>query len=235
MVMRHINVTRFRGLNRDNAPHLFDCLLNLGRSLIQTRTARMLGWWWGIEIGQRCSFYGLPLFRRLPGSRIRIGDNCQFRSSRWSNLVGVNRPCIVSTLGDAATLDIGNDCGFSGTIIGCASRISIGDRVMCGANVTITDTDWHPIDWRDRQAGRPGEVSPVVIGDDVWLGMNVTVLKGVEVGRQTVVGAGSIVTRSLPSGVIAAGQPAVVIRKLDGCENPATIAYRILQGAKFNQ
>jgi len=96
-------------------------------------------------------------------------------------------------------------------------------------------------DWTARRrlakppGGKPGEASPVVIGDDVWLGMNVTVLKGVEVGRQTVVGAGSIVTRSLPSGVIAAGQPAVVIRKLDGCENPGTMAYRILRGAKFSQ
>jgi acetyltransferase-like isoleucine patch superfamily enzyme len=98
-----------------------------------------------------------------------------------------------------------------------------------------TEIGQHAVDWRNRQAGKPGEASPVVIGDDVWLGMNVTVLKGVEVGRQTVVGAGSIVTRSLPSGVIAAGQPAVVIRKLDGCENPGTMAYRILRGAKFSQ
>ncbi len=226
---------RFRALSRDNAPHLLNCLLNLGRSSIDTRIAKILAWWWGIEIGQRCRFYGLPLFRRLPGSRIHIGGNCQFRSSRWSNLVGINRPCIVSTLKDTAAVEIGEDCGFSGTIIGCASRISIGDRVMCGANVTITDTDWHAIDWRDRLAGRTGDASPVAIGDDVWLGMNVIVLKGVEVGSQTVVGAGSIVTRSLPAGVIAAGQPAVVIRKLAGGENLQTIPYSVVRGGKFSQ
>ena len=217
---------RFRRISRDSAPHLLNCLLNLARSAVQTRMARMLAWWWGIEVGQKASFWGLPLFRRMPGSRIRVGDNCQFRSSRWSNLVGVNRPCIVSTLREAATLEIGRDCGFSGTIIGCASRISIGHRVMCGANVTITDTDWHPLDWRDRFAGKKGETAPVVIGDDVWLGMNVSVLKGVEIGSQTVVGAGSIVTRSLPARVIAAGQPAVVIRKLADEENLVTVANR---------
>jgi acetyltransferase-like isoleucine patch superfamily enzyme len=85
---------------------------------------------------------------------------------------------------------------------------------MCGANVTITDTNWHALDWRDRLAGKPGDTAPVVIGEDVWLGMNAVVLKGVEIGRRTVVGAGSIVSRSLPADVIAAGQPAVVIRKL---------------------
>jgi len=85
---------------------------------------------------------------------------------------------------------------------------------MCGANVTITDTDWHPTDWRDRLAKRDAEAAPVVIGDDVWLGMNVTVLKGVEIGSRTVVGAGSVVTKPLPSGVIAAGQPAIVVCEL---------------------
>jgi acetyltransferase-like isoleucine patch superfamily enzyme len=165
-------------------------------------------------MGQNCSFFGLPVFRRLPGSTIRIGNNCQFRSSKWSNLVGINRPCIISTLSETATVEIGTDCGFSGTIISSASRISIGDRVMCGANVTITDTDWHAIDSQERRGGRPGQTAPVLIGDDVWLGMNVIVLKGVEIGSQTVIGAGSVVSRSLPSGVIAAGQPAVVIREI---------------------
>jgi acetyltransferase-like isoleucine patch superfamily enzyme len=235
MLKEHVISRRFFSLSRDNAPHFLDCLLNLGRSSIQTRISRMLAWWWGVEIGQRCIFYGLPLFRRLPGSRIRIGDNCQFRSSQWSNLAGVNRVCTVSTSRSAAVIEIGRNCLFSGTIIGCASRISIGDRVMCGANVTITDTDWHATDWRDRLAGRPGEASPVVIGDDVWIGMNAIVLKGVEVGSQTVVAAGSVVTRSLPAGVIAAGQPAVVVRKLVGNENLGTIPYSAVPGGKFTQ
>src|SRR5712671_213170 len=235
MVTRRIIAKRFRDLNRDNASHFLACLLNLGRSSIQGRIGKILAWWWGIEIGQGCSFYGLPLFRRLPESRIRIGNNCQFRSGRWSNLVGVNRPCIVSTLASTAMIDIGEDCASSGTTIGCASEISIGDRVMCGANVTITDTDWHAIDWRDRRAGRPGEVAPIVIGDDAWLGMNVIVLKGVEVGARTVVGAGSIVTRSLPAGVLAAGQPAVVIRKLAQGEELGTFAQSPVQGSKFTQ
>jgi acetyltransferase-like isoleucine patch superfamily enzyme len=149
-------------------------------------------------------------------------------------LAGINRPCVISTLQQNATLEIGDNCGFSGTIIGCACKISIGDRVMCGANVTISDTDWHAIDWRDRHAGRPGTVKPVVIGDDVWLGMNVMVLKGVEIGKQTVVGAGSVVSRSLPAGVIAAGQPAVVIRKLTGNEDTAAIFGCVVCGGEVN-
>jgi acetyltransferase-like isoleucine patch superfamily enzyme len=211
-------LSRLTTLNRENAPHLFDCFLNLVREAIHSRAARSLARWWRVEMGSNSRFYGLPIFRRLPGSTIRIGDNCEFRSGKWSNLVGINRPCMISTLTRSASIVIGNDCGFSGTVIGGATSITLGARVMCGANVTITDTNWHAVDWRDRLAGKPGETAPVVIGDDVWLGMNAVVLKGVRIGRGTVVGAGSIVSRSLPEGVIAAGQPAVVIRKLASAE-----------------
>ena len=219
-------LSRLTTLNRDNAPHLFDCFLNLVRETIHSCAARALAHWWRVEIGSNSRFFGLPIFRRLPGSSIRIGDNCEFRSGEWSNLVGINRPCMISTLTRSASIVIGNDCGFSATVIGCATSITLGRRVMCGANVTITDTDWHAIDWRDRLAGKPGETAPIVIDDDVWLGMNAVVLKGVTIGRGTVVGAGSIVSRSLPEGVIAAGQPAVVIRKLA----PAEAREAVLQG-----
>jgi len=79
-----------------------------------------------------------------------------------------------------------------------ASGIFIGDRVLCGANVTITDTDWHPVDPRSRQLRECGRALPVRIEDDVWLGMNVTVLKGVTIGAGTAVAANSTVTKSLP-------------------------------------
>lgn len=201
-------------LSRDNLPHFADCALRRCRLFTDTRAAALLARWWGINLGRDCKFYGLPRFRRLPGSRIRIADGCEFRSAAWSNYVGVNRPCILSTLSPAAVIEIGRECGFSGTVIGAATRISIGDRVMCGANVTITDTDWHAVDPAARAAGAPPETAPVAIEDEVWLGMDVIVLKGVRIGRGAVVAAASVVTRSLPAGVVAAGMPARVIREI---------------------
>ncbi|HUT62199.1 MAG TPA: DapH/DapD/GlmU-related protein [Phycisphaerae bacterium] len=61
------------------------------------------------------------------------------------------------------------------------------------------------------RAGHAGKSAPVWIGDDVWLGLSVVVLKGVTIGARTVVAAGSIVTRSLPPGVVAAGTPPRVV------------------------
>lgn len=84
----------------------------------------------------------------------------------------------------------------------------LGKNVRCGANTLIMDTDWHDDDPRIE----PDE--PIKIGNNVWLGVNVTVLKGIEIGDGTIVGAGSLVLSSLPGGVIAAGSPAKVLRSL---------------------
>jgi acetyltransferase-like isoleucine patch superfamily enzyme len=125
-----------------------------------------------------------------------------------SNLIGVNRPCIIATLAPGAEIEVGPGCGLSGTVISAAQRITLGEDVRCGANTFITDTDWHTND------PRVGPDAPVIIEDNVWLGVNVTVLKGVNIGKNTVVGAGSLVTKSLPENVVAAGMPARVIREL---------------------
>jgi len=166
--------------------------------------------YWGVELGSGCRFYGPTLFSRTGHSRLAVGDGCVFRSSLRSNRVGLNRPCMLTTREPGAELVIGDGCGLSGTVIAAAESVLVGERVMCGANVTIMDTDWHAL---ERQSGAVPH-APVSIGADVWLGLNVLVLKGVTIGAATVVGAGSIVSDSLPAGVLAAGQPARVIREL---------------------
>jgi acetyltransferase-like isoleucine patch superfamily enzyme len=158
-------------------------------------------------------FFGVPIFRRHPSARISVGDQCQFRSAEWSNTIGLNRRCVISASRDAA-ITIGHNCGFSGTVIHAASHITIGNRVLCGANCTIADTDRHPIDPVSRAVSERADSMPITIEDDVFLGMNVVVLKGCSIGEGTVVAANSVVTSSLPAGVIAGGIPARVIRKL---------------------
>jgi acetyltransferase-like isoleucine patch superfamily enzyme len=170
-------------------------------------------WYWQVPFGRPCLFYGPALLGRAEKSTITVGRRCTFRSGMKSNRVGLNRPCSLSTLRPGATLVIGDDCGFSGTVIAAAESITIGDRVMCGGNTTITDTDWHGLLPSERR--QPGRTAPVVLEDDVFLGLGAVVLKGVTIGRGTFVAAGSIVTASLPPMVLAAGNPARVIRPLD--------------------
>lgn len=113
-----------------------------------------------------------------------------------------------STLKQGASIRIGECCGFSGTVIGAAKSVSIGNNVRCGANTLITDTDWHTDDIRTSAD------ASVVIEDNVWLGYGVKILKGVHIGKNSLIGAGSIVTRDIPGNVVAAGNPCKVIKKL---------------------
>ena len=198
-----------RTVNRDSLPHLTYYLGRIFGRFWHTCRARMSAHWWGVGLGPSCSFYGLPRFRRHPGSWITIGAGCTFNSSHDSNLIGVNRPCMVSTLKEGAEIQIGANCGFSGTVIGCALKIVLGDNVQCGANTLINDTDWHTDD------PRTGPDAPVIIEKGVWLGVNVTVLKGVTIGENSLVAAGSVVTRSLPANVVAGGMPAKVLKQID--------------------
>mgnify|MGYP000346715445 CR=1 FL=1 len=195
-------------LNRENLPHYFYYSKKLIFSKWFTFWAGISASWWYIKIGSSCRFLGRPHFYRYPESRIEIGPNCRFNSLPTSNLLGINRPCIISSLKPEAIIKIGENCGFSGTTIGCALNITLGNNVRCGANTTITDTDWHFDDERS------GLDAPVNIGNNVWLGANVIVLKGVTIGENTIVGAGSIVSRSLPSDVVAVGSPAKVVKEL---------------------
>ena len=84
----------------------------------------------------------------------------------------------------------------------------IGNNVKVGANTVITDTDWH---YEDTRSGRDADV---YIGDNVWLGYGVVVLKGVTIGENSVIGARSVVTHDIPANVIAAGNPCKVIREI---------------------
>ena len=162
---------------------------------------------WKIQIGKNCKFNGKTiLVLRKRGSFVKIGDSCRFVSEPDNiNLIGINRPCIISTHSDTAIVEIGNNNGFSGTVIGAYKHIKIGDNFKGGANTLITDFDWHPEDLRS------GEPKPVIIGDNVWLGLNSIVLKGVTIGDNVLIGANSVVTKDVPANAVAAGNPCKVL------------------------
>jgi acetyltransferase-like isoleucine patch superfamily enzyme len=164
---------------------------------------------WDIDLGKNTFFSGKMIFYKTRGSYIRIGNSCRFisRPDR-GNLIGINRPCILITHTPQAKITIGERCGFSGTVVSAAVDVVIGEDVKCGANTLLTDSDWHP---EDKRSGIP---RPIVIGSNVWLGTNVIVLKGVSIGENSVIGAGSVVTKSIPKNVVAAGNPATIVKYL---------------------
>lgn len=149
---------------------------------------------------------GWPCFRN--SGSILIGSNCRFMSRPTGNMIGLNHPCILATENVNAAIKIGNNCGFSGASIWCFDRITLGNRVRVGANCLIMDGDAHQDD------PRAGKNSPIIIEDNVWLGANVVVTKGVTIGRNSIVGINSLVLKDIPANVVAAGNPCRVIRNL---------------------
>ncbi len=110
-------------------------------------------------------------------------------------------------------ITIGNDVyiNFGCVILDCG-QVTIGDNTLIGPNVGIYNAN-HVLDAEERVAGGliPGQVH---IGNRVWIGGNTIVLPNVTIGDDTVIGAGSIVTRDIPSGVVAVGNPCRVLRKI---------------------
>lgn len=90
--------------------------------------------------------------------------------------------------------------------------ITIGDDVQIGTNVQLLPPS-HPLEPEPRRA-KWESARPIAVGDNVWLGSGVIVLAGVTIGEDSVVGAGSVVTRDLPAGVVAVGNPARIVRRL---------------------
>jgi acetyltransferase-like isoleucine patch superfamily enzyme len=167
----------------------------------------------GIQTGKNLRFWGTAVVIRYPNSLIYIGKGSAFRSDATSNLIGVNRKCIIATHEKNAKIIIGTNCGFSGTVIGAKEKITIGDNVLCGANTLITDFDWHGLTPGNRLT-YSGDSREVIIGKDVFIGYGVVILKGVTIGENSVIGANSVVTRSIPANVIAGGNPCKVLNNL---------------------
>lgn len=131
-------------------------------------------------------------------------------------------------LGEKGTCTIGDFTLLNGALVMAEERIEIGSHCLISWNVGIADCDFHPLEpaqrLQDTRALAPFyenrplrpklETRPVRIADNVWIGMNAIVLKGVTIGENSVVAAGAVVSRDVPANVVVAGNPAVIVKQL---------------------
>ncbi|HEX8791308.1 MAG TPA: acyltransferase [Polyangiaceae bacterium] len=171
--------------------------------------------WYEPLLRSQCESVG-PGFRmeQLPyiwgSGSIVIGDGVRLsgKSSISFHHAGGREPEL--RIGDGSYL--GHDCSLA-----IASSIAIGRHVLVAGGARISDYDGHPVDAASRRAGDPtplDAVRPIVIEDDVWIGADARILKGVRIGARSIVGSGAVVTRSVPPDVVVAGNPARIVRKL---------------------
>jgi acetyltransferase-like isoleucine patch superfamily enzyme len=145
------------------------------------------------------------------GNHVSIYAGCSFS-------VGVNGFC---TVGDFTLLN--------GALVMTEEKIEIGSNCLISWNVGIADSDFHPLEpaqrlidakalapfFKDRPPRPKLKTAPVKICDNVWIGMNAVILKGVTVGDNSVVAAGSVVTKSVEPNVVVAGNPAIVVKRFE--------------------
>lgn len=167
-----------------------------------------------VRVGAGTEVYGEKIFRRFFSERdpaIVFGDNCYFDGVQLA-------------IGKRATLTVGNFVYAANMIILSEREVRIGNHVFLGFNVVIADTDFHPLDpalrvqdaiavspiakTRERP---PIATAPVIIEDDVWIGPNTAILKGVRIGAGAFIEPGSVVTKDVPPRARVLGNPAQVV------------------------
>ena len=180
----------------------------------------------GISFGSKLRVSDKVYIKRDKSAIIRIGNNFSFTSGGGYNPISSNVKGYLRVDKDA-TLSIGNDCGMSSTTLWVKKSVTIGNHVLVGGGCLIMDTDCHSLDWQQRgcrggidRQGRyidalNAKCAPVVIENDVLIGARSIVLKGVTIGARSVIGAGSVVSQSIPADSIAAGNPCKVIKKIN--------------------
>jgi acetyltransferase-like isoleucine patch superfamily enzyme len=169
----------------------------------------------GISWGRGWRLHGVPIIQKHRHSRMSFGPGLGLRSSVRSNPLAPNHPVVLTTWREGARLEVGANFAMTGGAICAAERIVIGNNVVVGANTTITDTDFHSLDMKQRRSEPSGgKTAVIVIEDDVFIGMSCLVLKGVRIGKGSVIGAGSVVATNVPPHVIVAGNPATLLREL---------------------
>lgn len=169
----------------------------------------------GLELEDDVYFKGMPSIRITRGARIRIGRGVMINSSNAGYHVNMHSPVKLLADRPGASIEIGEETRVHGSCIHAYNAISIGKRCLIAANCQIIDCNGHELSFDDVDARihTSSEGKPVVVEDAVWIGANSIVLPGVRIGRGSVVAAGSVVVKDVPPMVLAAGNPAKVIKE----------------------
>lgn len=169
----------------------------------------------GVKFAANIVSRGVPYVKVYKGGNITIGDNFKMNNNFAANIIGRQQKCIYISKGN---LVIKDNVGVSSAAIICHNAITIGNNVLIGGNTVIYDTDFHSLDFNDRNAVPEVvanvKTAPVTINDNVFIGAHSIILKGVTIGKNSIVGAGSVVARNIPENEIWAGNPAKKIKDI---------------------
>lgn len=177
--------------------------------------AKIQLWLWNIKYGASLIVRGRLIIENR-GTCV-IGDNCTFNSAQWANPIGGGEQTCIKIF-PQGNLTIRNSVGISNSAITCMESVYIGENVLIGAGCRIYDTDFHPLQaqYRYGETRDDGYIKskPVIIESGAFIGGGSIILKGTHIGKNSIIGAGSVVSGIVPDGEIWGGNPARYIRKV---------------------
>jgi acetyltransferase-like isoleucine patch superfamily enzyme len=157
----------------------------------------------------RGSTFMKPWYVEIFGGPVSLGDFATVIATPDRKV----RLTVWSDLRERGRIVIGDCCLIApGVRISAATEILIGDSCMLAHGTFVTDSDWHGVYDRSLPIG---QTNPVSIGENVWIGDSAIVCKGVRIGDNSIIGAGSVVVRDIPANAVAAGNPAAVMKYLE--------------------
>jgi acetyltransferase-like isoleucine patch superfamily enzyme len=170
------------------------------------------------KISKNCKIDGLVFINKSKTGILKIGKNFTLNSRKASNLVGITNRASFQIINEGR-IEIGDNCGFTSTVLSSRKLIKIGNNVLIGGNVRIYDHDYHSLNYLNRRNSKLDaqnvKTSEVIIEDDVFIGTNSIILKGVKIGARSIIGAGSVVSlKNIPPDSIVAGNPSKILKSI---------------------
>lgn len=158
---------------------------------------------------------GIPIIDISKESRLFIGKGVTLNSRNRGYHINMHSPVKLFADGKGAVIKIGDNTRIHGTCIHAYQSIEIGENCLVAANCQIFDGNGHDLSFPDvaNRINTKGSSKPIIIEDCVWIGANSIILPGVTIGKGSVIAANSVVNKSIPSMVVAAGNPAKIIKK----------------------
>lgn len=175
----------------------------------------IFSWCGNVSIGKNLVVKGVPIIDIDSMSKLIVGDDVMLNSQNLDYHVNMFSPVKLFADRRDAVIKIGDKTRIHGSCIHAYERIEIGSNCLIAANCQIFDGSGHDLsfDCVENRIKTKGASRPICIGNNVWLGTGVIVLPGVVIGDGSVIGANSVVSKNIPSMVLAAGNPAVVIKE----------------------
>lgn len=168
----------------------------------------------GLSIGKKIQIDYKTTIRIWNGGAIIVGYKSSLRSNQRGYHAGMPFPTTLFVDKKGALIEIGDCCRINGAYIHAQKKISMGNNCVIASGVNIIDSNGHVLLSNNRTTGRD-EPKEIIIGNNVWIGLNSIILKGTKIGDNCVIAAGSVVKGDFPENSLIQGNPANVVKNMN--------------------